>query len=522
MKSMRIFLLLLLSFLGIGSVFASTKYNYHIKSVSKYFKNNVLEIQYNPWVSGGSDGLIIFTKFSNLSKSIKLKLLNWKYILCSMQIHGVYYSNARWLRILPLSSLDKLYLKKLDSNYGNLDIKWGLFTHCVGINNSNIDYNSVFGYVWWNYKQKQLTGGLYMWFKVNLTWLDMSNFVNSVWYVGNTKFVWWIYDTVSWPWFMWWMFKGSQISYSKTVLSYMMWKTSKPLSKVLGLVGDQLTVNGTNYKISTNNTILNILWNLVVKWLVSVSTYKNNVSDNLYNYMNDKKKVYNDLLQRIWGQKNSILIKWNQVNISYLLNRVRRKVSLLCRWNWADSIKYNKLINCIDLSIPWSTINVDLSKLKKWSYIIVRNWNLQINWQVKSDDYYNIFVDGWKLILSNDLQALNNNSFDWEAIILNGSYIINWILEWDGPWGSFNHQLIIKWHLASLNTLGTPMESRISLVKNITSDQNLWANNINLNDIFTWSLWINWIWVDNRKPYTKYPNQALVIQAYNYKSLFMK
>ena len=523
----RFVVALILVLVGVATTLANTRYNYHLTSISEYFKNNVLEIQFNPWISGGNDWLIIFTKFKQLSHAVKLVLPNGKEIVCGIQVQGVYYANPIGLRILPLSQTDKEFLNKLDSNYSAVSVSGGLYTHCVG--DKNIDYNSIFWYVKWYSSKFSLKNSLYVGYKVSLTNIDLSNFVNAVGYVWWTKFVGWIYDSVAGAGFMGGMFTGAQIQYAKAVLSRMMDLSDKPIDKNLALVGDKLKVLNTSYEISTNNVLINIIGNILVNWVAWLSNYQNNISDAFSFILPDRskaditkanyRKYYKDILSRLGGRGKVLLLKSKLYTPNLVINRIRKNVASLCRGRWRYQPDSNSNINCIDAQN--TTVNIDLSQYSNGSYIIVKNWNLMLNGSVNSNFHYNIFVDQWKLILSNNLVAYNNSAY-WEAVVLKGNYVVNGIIEGNWPGGVFEHQLIIKGRLLSLNTLAVPTQKRIALVKNIVRDSSIGANNINLNDIFSWQLEIDGKWTDGRLPYEKYPGQALIIEGLRYQSWLFK
>jgi hypothetical protein len=329
---------------------------------------------------------------------------------------------------------------------------------------------------------------------------------------------------------MWWMFTWSHIIEASEVLEKMRQKSDRSMQDVLKLVWNNLKLIGNeNYVISTNNTIINIVWNMLVKGIVSISSFENNVSDifminNEWKINASKhkyKEFYRDIMSKLWNTKETILFKSKRLNISRLLNIVRKNVNYLCEGNRSNEIDNNKIINCVNAN--GNTVMVNLSRFKKGSYIILKKWNLKIIGSVRSDSYYNVFVNQGKLILSNELVPINNDVDKYgEAIVLNWNYLINWLIEGDGPWWIFNHQLIINWRLASLNTVWTPTAWKINMIKAIVDDPNIWANNINLNDIFWWSLEMNWLGTDNRKPNPKYPSQALIVQHSIYKSKLFK
>jgi len=74
----------------------------------------------------------------------------------------------------------------------------------------------------------------------------------------------------------------------------------------------------------------------------------------------------------------------------------------------------------------------------------------------------------------------------------------------------------------SLNTLATPTQSRINIVKKITNNEELGANNINLVDVFGWSIDLDGKGPDDRDPYSKYPAQALVIEGVDYRTSLLR
>lgn len=132
---------------------------------------------------------IIFPMWSATITGVDI-VLSWntKYD-CDKQITGLYYNNARGLRIWPLDQATLSGLRNMDSSYDNLTLTGGLFHSCSGT-----DENEVYGQL--TYTLDTIEYNLIAWVDYNFannTYL--STFSGSLKLTWN-KLTWFIFDNI--------------------------------------------------------------------------------------------------------------------------------------------------------------------------------------------------------------------------------------------------------------------------------------------------------------------------------------
>jgi len=93
-----------------------------------------LQFQYN----GNDSEWIIFPSTAILTTGVDVILNGVTIADCKKQVEGLYYANARWLRIRPLDNTHLLWLSGINNNYSWLELTGWFFFDCSGVNENNI------------------------------------------------------------------------------------------------------------------------------------------------------------------------------------------------------------------------------------------------------------------------------------------------------------------------------------------------------------------------------------------------
>jgi len=239
---------------------------------------------------------------------------------------------------------------------------------------------------------------------------------------------------------------------------------------------------------------------------------------------------------KLQARKHSKLLIDNKLlNISVVLNKLKKTSYKLCRWKWVNNISY---IN------PWDTIcfkwndnkiivNSNLTSSWKVTNIII-NWenNKLIFKKSQSGPWYlNVFVDKGYVLFDNNINlekldingqvVQNNNVTKWAVFRWN--IFVNWLIAWY-DWSNishFKHKMYIYGSVGSLNTIWKN-QARERYVQN-----NTYFNKefVDVARVFNWFCTDTWIWVDwvdCSNTNDKYLFNSLIIQKVDYKKSLLK
>ncbi len=451
---------------------------------------------------------------------------NTNIVHCHKKLRWIYYNEALWENIFPLDHTTLESLKNSDIIFSWMSITWWLYTSC--------DENPF-----WIYWQV----GFFITWDINLSWyvtawikLDYTSnrlfpfFSKSFEYFNNQKPVWYIVDSVSWIWFVWWILTWHNCTICKLnwwncdsiCWNYCTWDSINTLF--------QLSWNILLWKSWCNISYSTSWWNVDVQWWIKIQ-WKIWLTKSL-------SQIQKQTL--LWNITDKISIVWSpNFSSSNLIDDIRKKFYKLCRgtktyWEVTELPEnYDNDVICIKYQNynSWNNITIDLKNdIQKFKNknICVYNANVILkNSMTKSASELNLFIDKWNLLLENinnswNLQFFNskwypeNNTWVVKWVFIKWNIIINWLIAWYSWWkiSTFNNKLFLHWKITSLNTMWNSSDWRKSQLENL-----FWTNNFNkrisLQNVFKWECNISWIWTDwvNCKNDNFYWNPLVIIDT---------
>ena len=252
----------------------------------------------------------------------------------------------------------------------------------------------------------------------------------------------------------------------------------------------------------------NIVWDsrlwLIIEWIV---------------WLSDEDKLW-----YIWNEKDEKMQYFSTVSVNNktLINYVKKKAEILCRWKW-DNYNINKdSLICVNSSNP--SIQPEKTYVFKKSVTIGAQSSCNKNSIQNNGGYYNIFVLWWDLtisewsagcVFSGDWFTTNNsvNDFSWAVsanpdaynwskwvaawLYLKGNFIVDWHIKWTSTDNKLDHKYFVYWKLSSKDDFEE------------------------LKETFSWKC-NNWIATDDTYcPDSLYQYASLVVIDQNYPSAFI-
>lgn len=167
--------------------------------------NSLTYVSYNTisysYAWNQNHGIILYGSSTIVSEPITIQ---GQTIICKKQINWLYYSNARWLRLLPLDQTSLISLQLQSASYSWLSLQWGLYTDCDWVGDTHYVYGQV------SYSRSGASSdGIIMWLAINTSsgsLIDPIVRANNMYYSD----LWWLsgllYDSVGWVGVIVWVY----------------------------------------------------------------------------------------------------------------------------------------------------------------------------------------------------------------------------------------------------------------------------------------------------------------------------
>jgi len=436
---------------------------------------------------------------------------------CKYQLQWYYYNPLHWQILYPLDNDTKLFWQNIDpNNYKDLNIEWWFYRWCDG------DSDSIFGQI----KYKKWTSNIFSllaWFKYDVNSNSVVwDFADNLQYFfdnDETNILWLIYDSSYW-------------------IGFVGWKVNSNFDELVDelnfLPAKDVIVDIWTY------TIDNIVWADIS------SIYWIGLTTNLYanGYVNLGSNTDNDSLVfksfKLLSEKNkTITLTSNLINISQILNKIRKNSEILCKWNWNNLVDLTHIgiwnegkTVCIKTDNSVVTIDSDLTLNWKTTNIVIKwkNNKLIIKSSQEWPGYLNIFVDNWAVLFDNSINLLPIN-WNWDVddvnpltewAVFNWNIFVNGIIAWSTNWliSNFIHRLYLYGSIWSLNTIWSSTE-RYDYI------QKLWLDTdyVDITQNFSWECLQNWKWLDGVDCWNendKYLWNSLIIKKKKYENPLLR
>ena len=128
-----------------GKTMFGTGLTFELKG--KYLAQYFSAVHYSLW---GNDigGGFFWREVEDLETPVTISANGTGNIECYGRVKGFYYSSQRGERLWPLDGESQNQLRNLNTNYGDLAMKWGRYTRCQG------NENNIYGKITHTYKDK--------------------------------------------------------------------------------------------------------------------------------------------------------------------------------------------------------------------------------------------------------------------------------------------------------------------------------------------------------------------------------
>ena len=128
-----------------GKTMFGTGLTFELKG--KYLAQYFSAVHYSLW---GNDigGGFFWREVEDLATPVTISANGTGNVECYGRVKGFYYSSQRGERLWPLDEESKSQLINLNTNYGDLAMKWGRYTRCQG------NENNIYGKITHTYKDK--------------------------------------------------------------------------------------------------------------------------------------------------------------------------------------------------------------------------------------------------------------------------------------------------------------------------------------------------------------------------------
>ena len=505
-------------------------------------KNNIMPIHFSD--NGNDFGWLLYIKSvdnidtgSNSTGKVTITS-TWDYVECEQQIRWLYYNSERWERLWPLDDNMK---QKLQSSQGWLNMSGWLYTKCVSSKLANAlyeclnwsgvadedqceaDARATYGTLNWyygmlNYVYDNQTFGLIAWaqYTGNGDWLAIDNTktLKETFIRLNDKYpIGLIYDYHGWLWFVWCEFIGNKaIGLRNLVNKLNSWISLSDMFVETGENSNSIQyVYDTDIQMNCDNVGSMVSPSrVIVEWLA------------WYGKGTERNREWSDenpRMQRFWLDK---------ISNTVLINYARKRAEILCRGKWTtDTVNNNLDVNCLDLE--WISRVIDAVP---WRTYIVKNGSVRVNAMDdfgNDDNYYDIFIDKWNLLLDNDLDnglkkvftnqwfISTNNDITWykDEIMQSINNSLNYTGD-DVAVGVFiKWNFIVNWNLQSSD--GEKINSRYFVYWKLTTKD----SKTDLDELFSWGCDDDWLVhneVEKFCPHSDYKDAYLIVIDQNYTS----
>ena len=453
--------------------------------------------------------------------------------ICNSKMRWYYYNAERWERLWPLD-------EKTESVWnitGSKTDGW-LYTICAMAwyqeakaacyaDGATTRVEDCIAAVNRDYKADG--DGYYGWIEHTFSWQTMV-LVSWVEYERNTPFVtikqtwdisptffrlenqypvWFIYDHNWWVWLVWCKVKDNKVG----DIIENLWDPVD-LKEVFKLSDDKEKIEPKDDFVEYMDCTIsdgNIVWDSRL-WLIIEGVVGLSDEDKLWYIGNEK-----DDKMQYFSSAN--------VNNKTLINYVKKKAEILCRWKWKSSISTPDEINCIE----WDYAPPANGK----TYIIKGNATIEANTSCyrsssRNDDnnYYNVFVIWWdkNLIISEwnpgcvfswDGFTTDINPNDFSGAVWNNRNNYQWG-SWIAVWAYIKWNIVVDWHIKWTSD-GDKLEHKYFVYWKLSSKDNFEE----LKTTFSWKC-NNWIATDDTYcPDSLYQYASLVVIDQNYPSPFI-
>ena len=512
-----------------GKTMFGTGLTFELKG--KYLAQYFSAVHYSLW---GNDigGGFFWREVEDLEIPVIISANGTGNIECYGRVKGFYYSSQRGERLWPLDEESQSQLRNLNTNYGDLTMKWGRYTRCQG------NENNIYGKITHTYKDKSydlIAGVSYnvAGNKVTTPPALRCNFQR----LNNAIPFGYIYDSAGGIGILGASIKSSVMklatewdadayrdihTFHKEYLGQL--ENWKCVSDIFDHDGQNPRYNDgsiPNHSSDKLDRLLDFgfgsaqttLFKLGIRGIIWLSSELSN---------NSRGSIEGN-------QAGTSLILNTDNSIAGIVNLARQRAEELCRNKWQavpggyQQLHPNMSVLCYDGAInPNSRLlhidHYDFGKNgKKIDLIVVKNADVRLNhyqsWQESTAATANIFVDKWDLFLTDstplpELTTFRENGYrknkleasepwDSRGNFLKGNFIVNGLIigmkSDASQFTPIKNKLVIHGKVASYNTYTTPDDNKKQVIKDILESdgrgnvQEERLKFIGLDQVFKWS-----------------------------------
>lgn len=503
-----IFVLLWVAFLGLGSSHALL-----LEFINLNLDGLIDRFAETHFMAPGNDfvGAIFWLPTKSLVQSEEITL-NGETKHCRKLVKWMYYNSQRWERLWPLDNYTLNTLRRWNASYDQLTMTWWLYTVC------DENLYGIFGQV--KYDRSGTVSSVTAWTKLDYLWNWLSwDFADSFEYFNNMFPLWYIVDSVWWIWFVW----GS-LTWHNCLICMLNQNCTDPSCHTPPCSGDSIgelfvyswwavfEQSWCAYSFSgwsgLTGEIGDIQRWITIQWTVWLSQALED---------QDRQTLLGNYNQKI------AVVNVPKVNISTLLNKVRKNAQDLCRWrtNYQGNLvsipsEWDVLCINYDAYATTNKVTIDLSKSTEkakylWKTLIVSNADIYIKHSMLStDDPLDLFLDHGNLYLdwvanpamasfsTEGYPSTNANDIVTKWLFLKWNIIVNGLILWNSGTAisEVPHKLYVHGKLNSLNTPVEPSAWRKTQIDDLFGVL-AYDNWINLQHVFTrYCNPITWSWSD--------------------------
>ena len=497
----------------------------------KYLAQYFSAVHYSLW---GNDigGGFFWREVEDLATPVTISANGTGNVECYGRVKGFYYSSQRGERLWPLDEESQSQLRNLNTNYGDLAMKWGRYTRCQG------NENNIYGKITHTYKDKSydlIAGVSYnvAGNKVTTPPALRCNFQR----LNNAIPFGYIYDSAGGIGILGASIKSSVMklatkwdadayrdihSFHKEYLGQL--ENWKCVSDIFDHDGQNPRYNDgsiPNYSSDKLDRLLDFgfgsaqttLFKLGIRGIIWLSS-----------------ELSNNSRGSIEGNQAGTSLLLNTDNsIAGVINLARQRAEELCRNKWQAvpggylQLHPNVSILCYDGNINSNSklLHIDHYDIgkngKKIDLIVAKNTDVWLNhyqwWQESTAATANIFVDKWDLFLTDstpvgELTTFRENGYrknkleasepwDSRGNFLKGNFIVNGLIigikSNASQFTPIKNKLVIHGKVASYNTYTTPDDNKKQVIKDILESdgrgniQEERLKFIGLDQVFKWS-----------------------------------
>ena len=497
----------------------------------KYLAQYFSAVHYSLW---GNDigGGFFWREVEDLETPVTISANGTGNVECYGKVKGFYYSSQRGERLWPLDEESKSQLENLNTNYGDLAMKWWRYTRCQG------NENNIYGKITHTYKDKSydlIAGVSYNVAENKVTTPPAlrCNFQR----LNNAIPFGYIYDSAGGIGLLGASIKSNVMKratkwdadayrdihlFHKGYLGQL--ENWKCVSDIFDHDGQNPRYNDgsiPDYNSDKLDRLLDFgfgsaqttLFKLGIRGIIWLSS-----------------ELSNNSRGSIEGNQAGTSLLLNTDNsIAGVINLARQRAEELCRNKWQavpggyQQLHPNMSVLCYDWTInPNSRLlhidHYDFGKNgKKIDLIVAKNADVWLNhyqwWQESTAATANIFVDKWDLFLTDstplpELTTFRENGYrknkletsepwDSRGNFLKGNFIVNGLIlgikSDASQFTPIKNKLVIHGKVASYNTYTTPDDNKKQVIKGILESdgrgniQEERLKFIGLDQVFKWS-----------------------------------